>query len=159
MNNLKNSIFGSYCDIETREEMPVDLEFEHFYFPIHKGEGDARGSFIRGQGDISTIAVYIRNQDSPPTVNIEFYLEDKMTKIILEAPIMDALATSCVEFVNKFQEHTTDNNDERVFVDEQSRIVVGKSWVNQMGLKPGDELDIRIGYKTINLATEKGVLK
>jgi AbrB family looped-hinge helix DNA binding protein len=39
----------------------------------------------------------------------------------------------------------------RVSVHQNGQIVIGSSYTNKMGLKPGDQFDIKLGYKHIHL--------
>jgi AbrB family looped-hinge helix DNA binding protein len=39
----------------------------------------------------------------------------------------------------------------RVSVHKNGQIVIGSSYTNKMGLKPGDEFEIKLGYKHIHL--------
>ena len=106
---MKNNIFGSYCDIETKQEVSVSLDFNGFYYPTNESPDNViPNNIVSRQGTISAVTAYVKPYNKTPLVVLEFILKDQPnTKIYLEASIMDALAQSWLNFVNK----ETSNND------------------------------------------------
>lgn len=98
-----NYILGDYCDIETGSEIVVRLNFENLYFPASWNKrSPIKTNMILGQDIIS----YVYTEVDEEKVKIEFKHENntKTTVIYLEPHIMDALARSWGEFINRSQD-------------------------------------------------------